>query len=46
LANDKINDKIKDLDNQILKLIAENKYITIPKLSKETKNQNLQFIDI
>ena len=35
--NDKIDDKINDLDNQILKLIAENKYITIPELSKETQ---------
>jgi len=35
--NDKINDKIKILDREIIKLIAQNKYITIVEISKETK---------
>lgn len=29
------NDKINDLDGQIIDLIIENKYITIPELSKK-----------
>lgn len=37
MENDKINDKINDLVEQILKLIAENKYITISELSIETQ---------
>ena len=32
--NDKINDKIKDLDTEILKLLADNCYMTIPELAK------------
>ena len=31
--NDRINDRINDIDEQIKKLIVENKYITIPELS-------------
>lgn len=33
--NDKINDKINDLDKAILGEIRKNKYITIPELSKK-----------
>ena len=33
--NDKINDKINKLDKDIISLLKENKYITIPELSKD-----------
>ena len=33
---DFLNDKISELDNRIIRLIKENKYITFPELSKET----------
>ena len=35
--NDRINDRINNLDEQIKKLIIENKYITIPELSNLTE---------
>ncbi len=34
------NDKINDLERQIVKLIIENKYITIAKLSKEIEKKS------
>lgn len=35
MKNDKINDKINDLDEQIISILLDNKYITIPELAKE-----------
>ena len=34
--NDKINDKINELDKQIINLLKDNKYLNISELSKET----------
>ena len=34
--NDKINDKINNLDGQIIDLLKNNKYLNIPELSKKT----------
>ena len=34
--NDKINDKINELDQEIIKIIKENKYVTIPQIAERT----------